>query len=272
MTQEPTHQELPLVDEPVGQVELVLGASQPAASLRLPARESGVAVARQFAAGMGDVLELGEDVREDLKLAVTEACTNAVVHAYSNGAAGAVELEIRAAGAELEVLIRDRGRGIPPDLDEGSEDGYGLELMRAVCEGVRFDAVDGGGTEVRLTLRDPGHEARDPRGTVHSPVLRRVVAMMAASAGFTMDRLSDAVLVAETLAAGSGQHTTDGIVRVTVEDRGSDVTLRVGPLVEGGAEALLADSRLPAYGGVLEHLADEVAPSAGHLTVRLDPR
>jgi hypothetical protein len=101
--------------------------------------------------------------------------------------------------------------------------------------------------------------------------------MMAAHVGFTMDRLSDAVLVAETLAAHTPAHTVDGVVRVVVEDRGDDVVLRVGPLADGGAESLLADSRLPPYGSVLEHLADEVAaetPERGaeYLTVRLAPR
>jgi hypothetical protein len=92
-----------------------------------------------------------------------------------------------------------------------------------------------------------------------------------------MDRLSDAVLVAETLAAHTPAHTVDGVVRVIVEDTDDDVLLRVGPLAAGGAAGLLADSRLPPYGSVLEHLADEVAaerpgPGADYLTVRLAPR
>ena len=59
-------------DEPVGAVELVLGAEAAVASIRLPAREAGVAVVRQFVAGMASVLHLDEHACEDLKLAATE--------------------------------------------------------------------------------------------------------------------------------------------------------------------------------------------------------
>jgi hypothetical protein len=139
------------------------------------------------------------------------------------------------------------------------------------------NGAHGGGTRVRMrfvTERGTHEEAHDP---VHSPVLRRVVAMMAAHAGFTMDRLSDAVLVAETLAANTPAQAPDGVVRVVVEDADDGVLLRVGPLVGGGAAGLLSASRLPAYGGVLEHLADEVAIETQgqgdeYLKVRLAPR
>lgn len=269
---EPTGEE-----EPVGSVELVLGAKVPSALIRLPARESGVAVARQFVAGVGSVLHVAGQVSEDIKLAATEACTNAVVHAYPNGSSGPVELEIDAPDGDLQLVVRDSGGGPPENLEShtGNEGGYGFELMGAVADLLRVEAAPGGGTEVRMTFREAGTSLGEAADVVHSPVLRRVVAMMAAHAGFTMDRLSDAVLVAETLAAHTPAHSVNGSVRVTVEDVSETVTLRVGPLVDGGAEGLLADSRLPAYGGVLEHLADKVSTEhegGDHLVVRLARR
>lgn len=276
---EPSHLNVAL-GEPVGAVELTLGEEKPAARIRLLARESGVAVARQFVAGMSAVLHVGAQTSEDLKLAATEACTNAVLHAYPNGAAGPVEVEVGVDGDDLvHLVVRDNGAGPPGEVhvEDEAEGGYGLELMHAVSDEVQVDGAPGGGTEVRMTFAlgpSAGEGAHDP---VHSPVLRRVVAMMAAHVGFTMDRLSDAVLVAETLAAHTPAHTVDGVVRVIVEDTDDDVLLRVGPLADGGADGLLADSRLPPYGSVLEHLADEVAaetPERGaeYLTVRLAPR
>ena len=267
------------MSEPVGAVELTLGEVDPAARIRLAARESGVAVARQFVAGMSTALNVSEQTCEDLKLAATEACTNAVIHAYPNGAAGPVELEMGIRSDDQVVLVvRDSGRGIPDDLDpeEEGEGGYGLELMHAVSDDVHVNGSHGG-TRVRMRFVAERGAHQDIHDPVHSPVLRRVVAMMAAHAGFTMDRLSDAVLVAETLAAGTPAHARDGIVRVVVEDGDDGVVLRVGPLVGGGAEGLLSASRLPAYGGVLEHLADEVAvetpeQDAEYLRVRLAPR
>ena len=276
---EPSHLNVAL-GEPVGAVELTLGEEEPSARIRLLARESGVAVARQFVAGMSTVLHVGDQTSEDLKLAATEACTNAVLHAYPNGAAGPVEVEVGIDGDDLvRLVVRDSGAGPPGevDFDDEAEGGYGLELMHAVSDHVHVNGAPGGGTEVQMMFKAGRGAGEDAHDAVHSPVLRRVVAMMAAHVGFTMDRLSDAVLVAETLAAHTATHTVDGIVRVVVEDRGDDVVLRVGPLTGGGAESLLADSRLPPYGSVLEHLADEVAtetPERGaeYLRVRLAPR
>lgn len=267
-------------EERVGTVELDLGADEPGAAIRLPAREAGVALVRQFVIGMGNVLHLDEHACEDLKLAATEACTNAVVHAYSNGHAGPMEVEVQTGeGDDLLVVVRDRGRGPPAEnvLSEENE-GYGLSLMEAVSDELRLHRADEGGTEVRMRFRHARETPEEPLDAVHSPVLRRVLAMMAAYAGFSMDRLSDAVLVAETLAAHTPGHATDGVVRVEIEDEGSDVVLRVGPLVAGGAAELLEASRLPAYGAVLEHLADGVQTDASgkhsgeYLVVRLAPR
>ncbi|MEX2195067.1 MAG: ATP-binding protein [Thermoleophilaceae bacterium] len=267
-------------DEPVGTVELDLGADQAGASIRLPAREAGVAVVRQFVTGMGNVLHLDEHACEDLKLAATEACTNAVVHAYPNGDAGWMEVDVETGeGEEVLVVVRDHGQGPPPEtVLEDEQDGYGLSLIEAVTDELALGSVNGGGTEVRMRFRHARDTPEEPLDAVHSPVLRRVIAMMAAHAGFSMDRLSDAVLVAETLAAHTPGHSSDGVVRVCIEDAGSDVVMRVGPLVEGGAAALLEASRMPAYGPVLEHLADGVdADTAGdqsdeYLVVRLARR
>lgn len=267
-------------DEPVGTVELDLGAHEAGSSIRLPAREAGVAVVRQFVTGMGNMLHLDEYACEDLKLAATEACTNAVLHAYPNGSAGSMEVKVDTAeGEELVVVVRDHGRG-PPSADvlDDDHDGYGLSLIEAVSDDMRLDPVEGGGTEVRMRFRHARETREEPLDAVHSPVLRRVIALMAAHAGFSMDRLSDAVLVAETLAAHTPGHATNGVVRVSIEDESGAVLMRVGPLVDGGAAALLESSRLPAYGAVLEHLADGVEADTSHadegeyLVVRLARR
>lgn len=267
-------------DERVGTVELDLGAHEAGSAIRLPAREAGVAVVRQFVTGMGNVLHLDEHACEDLKLAATEACTNAVLHAYPNGDAGPMEVEVETAeGESLTLVVRDHGSGPPPrEVIDDHHDGYGLSLIEAVSDELRLAAAEGGGTEVRMRFRHARETSEEPLDAVHSPVLRRVVALMAAHAGFSMDRLSDAVLVAETLAAHTPSHATNGVVRVSVEDEGGAVLMRVGPLVDGGAAALLESSRLPAYGPVLEHLADGVQADTGeadaseYLVVRLARR
>src|SRR5918999_2213671 len=53
--------------------------------LTLPARAENVAVVRHAFGGLGDALDIEDQVLADVKLAVTEACTNVVVHAYPDG-------------------------------------------------------------------------------------------------------------------------------------------------------------------------------------------
>ena len=61
----------------------------------MPARPEGVGVVRQALAGMADALDFDASVLADMKMAVTEACTNVVVHAYEADT-GMLEVEMRA--------------------------------------------------------------------------------------------------------------------------------------------------------------------------------
>ena len=94
-------------------------------------------------------------------------------------------------------------------------------------------------------------------GPLVGPVLRRVVGMLAARADLPLDRLDDAVLVAEVIASrasGYARETVD--VQLAPGDR--TLWLRVGPLQPGGASALLGEAAVPDVGSVILKLADEV--------------
>jgi serine/threonine-protein kinase RsbW len=110
-------------------------------------------------------------------------------------------------------------------------------------------------------------------GPLVGPVLRRVVGMLAARADLPLDRLDDAVLVADLIAARAPAHVAGGRVDVTLEPGSRSLSLRVGPLRAGGGEALIVDAAVPGVGNVIEQLADElsVSPEEGaeYLHVRL---
>ncbi|HWH45949.1 MAG TPA: ATP-binding protein [Thermoleophilaceae bacterium] len=265
-------------DENVGTVELLLGDSRDAATLRLTAGDPGVAVIRQFVGGMAEALGIHPAGAEDVKLAATEAATNALMHAWPDGEVGRIEVVLLRDSGGVVLTISDDGTGVTGEGHD-AEIGFGLSLIRAVADDVDVREAKGGGTRVEARFRDlPRAEAVTDSG--HSPALRRVLAMMAAQCGFTMDRLSDAVLVAETLAAHAGAHSVDGRVRVAAEDGAGDLRLLVGPLTRGGGQALLDESTLPAFGGVLERLADGVEVDRGigpagpceYLRVRISSR
>ena len=110
-----------------------------------------------------------------------------------------------------------------------------------------------------------GNEAivRVVNGPLVAPVLSRVVGMLAARAQCPVDRLDDALLVADAIAAHTQTHTTDGHVTVRLFADGDAIELHVGELGEGGARGLLADASLPGVGNVLERIADEVSIETG---------
>ena len=96
-------------------------------------------------------------------------------------------------------------------------------------------------------------------GPLVGPVLRRVVGMLAARADLPLDRLDDAVLVADLIAARAPAHVDGGRVDVSLEPGSRSLSLRVGPLRAGGGEALIVDAAVPGVGNVIEQLADELS-------------
>jgi len=124
-------------------------------SLIVPAVPDSIAVIRQTVSGICEAL--GADTRAvgDIKLAATEACTNVVLHAYTNGDTGTIEVDAYAAEDELRLLVRDHGAGMTPaPMAEGL--GLGLPLIAALTSTLTILEPENGGTEVSMTfsLRD----------------------------------------------------------------------------------------------------------------------
>lgn len=92
-------------------------------------------------------------------------------------------------------------------------------------------------------------------GPLVGPVLRRVVGMLAARANLPLDRLDDAVLVADVVAQRAGPFAPDA-VQVELAPSPGTLWMRVGPLASGGAQALLEEAA--DVGSVILKVADEV--------------
>jgi serine/threonine-protein kinase RsbW len=100
-------------------------------------------------------------------------------------------------------------------------------------------------------------------GPLVGAVLGRVVGMLAARAQCPIDRLDDALLITDAVAAHAPRFSTDDHLRVVVRTDDSWLELVVGPLAAGGTEGLVSDATLPGVGNVLERVADEVDKTAG---------
>jgi len=132
----------------------------PDLELKLPARAENVAVVRHAFGGFAEGLSVDEQTLADIKLAVTEACTNVVIHAYEDGEEGDLEVDASIDDQLLTVVIRDNGRGIVPRPDSPGL-GLGLPLIATLAASLELGRDHGDHTEVRMTFRLD--EDRDPQ-------------------------------------------------------------------------------------------------------------
>ena len=125
----------------------------PVVRLELPARPEGVGVVRQAVGDADQRLALDGAVLADAKMAVTEACTNAVVHAYDDEA-GRLDVEMFADDHALTVVVRDKGSGIQPRANRTGTTalGLGLPLIAALSDTFEVRGGPGIGTEVRMSF------------------------------------------------------------------------------------------------------------------------
>jgi serine/threonine-protein kinase RsbW len=112
-------------------------------------------------------------------------------------------------------------------------------------------------------------------GPLVGPVLSRVVGIHASRAELPVDRLNDAVLIADAVAARAPAYAVGDRLPASVQSSGGRLELRVGPLRAGGGQRVLEGAALPALGGVIERLADTVRVREGaggdeYLVIRIE--
>ncbi len=247
--------------------------------MTLPAKAENVAVVRHALAGLAEEIGMDEPGLADLKTVVTEACMNVAVHAYEGGA-GPLFVEASPDEEGLTVTVRDEGIGIQPQANvERDSLRLGLSLIAALSTSFAISGGVGVGTEVKMRLPLHGGAAGsldgDPvrmepdlnettelvtdRPELLGPVLARVVGALAARRDISVERLSDAVLVTDAIAAAAPSRFADGRVKLGLDDRGEGIALRLGPMDRGAAAEINDELQVPEVGGSLEALADELA-------------
>ncbi len=128
----------------------------PAVSIRLPAEAESLMIVRQAVTGLAEAMGVEDQRRDDMRIAVSEACTNVVVHAYPDEP-GSIEVGLWADGHAFVIRVADNGQGIIPDPRRASPGlGIGLQLMATLADDMHLSTPDGGGTEVLLTFRGAG--------------------------------------------------------------------------------------------------------------------
>ncbi|HVE68823.1 MAG TPA: ATP-binding protein [Solirubrobacteraceae bacterium] len=266
----------------------------PDVRLRLRNVPENVALVRQALTGLASSIGIEDGLLSDIKTAVSEACNNVVLHAYEDGGSGPLEVYVCPSGHDIAVIVRDEGTGIQPRAPErdAAMQGVGLSLIQALTRSVEFGGGDGEGTEVRMDFHSeapldvpPSSEngqspdAPPPEGEtlvsacdpLVAPVLSSVIAVLAARAGFSVERLSEAQLVTDAIAAHAGPAFLGHQVHTGIETSPHQLELRLGPLVAGGSDTLVAASAVGGLSPVLERLADDVRAESrdGHEELHL---
>jgi serine/threonine-protein kinase RsbW len=123
--------------------------------LTIPARAEYITLCRLALTGIGRMRSLSDEVLADLKLALTEAASNSVRHAYADQSAGVVEISYVLMPDRLVIEVTDEGEGFDPaehgPPDEFSEGGLGIAIIRAIADEVEFGAQPGGkGSRLRF--------------------------------------------------------------------------------------------------------------------------
>lgn len=128
--------------------------------LRIPARAEYVILGRLALAGVSRVCDLSDETMADLKLALTEACSNSVRHAYRDGREGFVEILYDLQPGRLVVEVVDDGPGFDGgregEHDELAEGGLGLAIIRALTDELEIGGRgQGGGSRLRFVKNLP---------------------------------------------------------------------------------------------------------------------
>jgi len=137
---------------------MTTGANGDAVTVRLtiPARAEYITLCRLALTGIARLRELSDELLADLKLALTEAASNSVRHAYGDEDAGVVDISYQLFSDRLVIEVTDEGEGFDPAEAEGSaaelsEGGLGIAIIRAIADDVDFGARPGGkGSRLRF--------------------------------------------------------------------------------------------------------------------------
>jgi serine/threonine-protein kinase RsbW len=127
-----------------------------AVRLQIPAKAEYITLCRLALAGLSTLVELSEETVADLKLALTEACSNSVRHAYDNGHGGTVDIVYELHPDRMVIEVSDEGRGFIADSarsepEELTEAGLGIEIIRALSDDLQMSESSGGqGSRLRM--------------------------------------------------------------------------------------------------------------------------
>ena len=133
--------------------------------LRIASRTDKLSDVREFVSDAARHFGFDEEAVNKIALAVDEACTNVIKHAYEYASNRHIDVTIRAAEGNLEIVITHDGKSFdpqtirPPDMTEYlthyRHGGLGMHLMRSLMDKVEYRNLPNKRSEVHLSKRIP---------------------------------------------------------------------------------------------------------------------
>ena len=193
-------------------------------------RPDSAGLVRAALGGLAGPFRLREELVNDLKTAISEACNNAVEHAY-RGQSGAIAVHVDIGFETVEASVRDWGGGFQHLAPAGDRMRVGLPVINAVADRAEFLTAPGSGTEVRMGFdmrHDPRRDGllarveesedleawtpwrRGLSGDVVVTLLPRellggvlepLISALAARSRFSLERFSDVYLISRAIVA-----------------------------------------------------------------------
>jgi serine/threonine-protein kinase RsbW len=139
-----------------------MNAMEQLISLDIPARGEYVVLCRLALTGLLRDRGFSEDAVADLRLAITEACTNSIRHAYPDdqGDVGQVHVSYEMQDDRVVLIVQDQGLGFDDNRSEPpraaddplpTEGGMGMAIIQSVVDEFRIEQPSNGGTRLVLT-------------------------------------------------------------------------------------------------------------------------
>jgi len=127
-----------------------------AITLTIPAKAEYITLGRLALTGIARLREepFPQEALGDLKLALTEACTNSVRHAYEAGSEGTVQIVYELGEENISIEVIDEGEGFVLDeaseADRMSESGLGIAIIRSLADELEIEPGEGRGSRLRF--------------------------------------------------------------------------------------------------------------------------
>lgn len=128
--------------------------------LKIPSQSDNLAIIRDVVAKVASRVGFDADEASKIELAVDEACTNVIKHAYANNSNQMIEVSIKVDQKKLIIIVADKGKGFNPDkielpdlnesIKEGRKGGLGLCLIKTLMDKVEFEIKPGLKNQVKM--------------------------------------------------------------------------------------------------------------------------